>query len=350
MGRAGARLAIAAAVAVACVTDAAPGRSVEAQKRQQLRVVGGVGYRQFMRINVWLADNLAARPDAPQIWFHHHLTGRGFRDSVLMLASGEAELALVNARAVAAMAVRGRGMFDRPITNLRAIAALPHRDWTLFAVDATLGVRSFAHIAARRVPLKLTTGFLDGDSAVGFIARELFRRHGVPFERLEEWGGRVIPAGNSETREAMVTGRADAVLQEGARGEEWEEMARKRPVVFLSMDRKVADAIEQELGFGSIEVPAGYYPGQTEPFLAPDFSDWLICVRDDLPEPLAYWLAQVAVEERQKLDREYSTESPRYTSINYPLDPRKLADTAPVPLHPGAARYYREHQITPESR
>lgn len=337
-------------VALASVTVLTAIQPPQPSGRQRLRIVGGVGYRQFMRVGLWLADSLAGRPDAPEIWFGHHFTGRGFRDSVLRLASGQAELALVNARGVAAMAVRGRGMFERPVTNLRAIAALPHRDWTLFAVDAGLGVRSFADIAAKRVPLKLATGYLDGDNAVGFVAAELFRRHGIAFDELRQWGGQLLPGGPSETRDDMLTGRANAVLQEGARGEEWEALARKRPVVFLSMDRQVADAMKRELGVDSIEVPAGYYPGQTTAFLAPDFSDWLICVRDDLPDALAYRLAQVVVEERQKLDREYSAETPRYSSINYPLEPRKLADTAPVPPHPGAARYYRERGIGPEGR
>ena len=313
-------------------------------------MVGGVGYRQFMRVGLWLADNLAGSPDAPEIWFGHHFTGRGFRDSVLRLASGQAELALVNARGVAAMAVRGRGMFDRPVTNLRAIAALPHRDWTLFAVDARLGVRSFADIAAKRVPLKLATGHLDGDNAVGFMAAELFRRHGIDFDDLKQWGGEIRPGSPGGTRDDMSTGRANAVLQEGARGEEWEALARERPLAYLSVDPQVAEAMKSELGVDFIEVPAGYYPGQTTAFLAPDFSDWLICVRDDMPEAVAYRLAQVVIEERHELDREYSSENPRHSSINYPLQPRKLAHTAPVPLHPGAARYYRDHGIVAEGR
>ena len=31
-----------------------------------------------------------------------------------------------------------------------------------------------------------------------------------------------------------------------------------------------------------------------------------------------------------------------WTEVSYPLDPKKMAAT-PIPLHDGAARYYREH-------
>jgi TRAP transporter TAXI family solute receptor len=313
--------------------------------RARLRIVGGVGYRQFMRVGLWLADNLAAGPDAPDVWFGHHITGHRFRDSILMLQNGEAELALVNARSVAAMAVRGRGMFDRPVTNMRAIAALPHYDWALFAIDKSLGVQSFADVKAKRVPITLATGFTDGDSAVAFIAEQILRRHGVTFEDVRAWGGRILPGGPGENRADMGAGRASVVCQEGARGEEWEQLARERPLTFLSAEKEAAEAITAATGFGFLEVPAGYYPGQDRPFLAADFSDWLICVRDDMPDALAYRLAQIVIERRDGLEREYRAENPRYSSVNLPLEPRKLATTTPVPLHPGAARYYKEHGL-----
>lgn len=314
---------------------------------EPLRITGGVGYRQFLRVAQWLAGNLIASPGAPRLWFSYHLTGRGFRDSVLELASHEAELTLVNGRSVGAMAVAGRGMFPKPIAELRAIAALPHYDWALFGVDASLGVRSFADLRAKKVPLKLATGFLDGDSAVGFICIEILRRHGITAEDVKGWGGALLPGGPSENRNDMLSGRANAVCQEGARGEEWEDLARKRPLTFLSIEPAVASALQSEIKFPTLTVPGGYYPGQPDPFVAADFSDWLICVRADMSDALAYRLAQIAVEKREQLDREYATEPPRYSSINYPLDPHKLARTAPVPLHAGAARYYGEKGLQP---
>lgn len=307
-----------------------------------VRMSGGVGYRQFLRVSLWLADNLAKERGDLSIWLDHHVTGRKFRDSILLLGDKKAEICLVNARSVAAMALRGRGLFQRPVPGLRAIAALPHYDWCLFAVDAGLGVRSFAELRERKVPLKLATGFLDGDSAVGFIALEVLKRHGIDPEELRRLGGELLPGGPDANRNDVASGKANAVCQEGARGKEWEELARQRPLVFLSMEPQVAQGLQDELGFTSLTVPAHYYPGQDQPFLAPDFSDWLICVREDMDDDLAYQLTRIVVEKREELEREYRQESPRYSSINYPLDPQKLGKTSPVPLHPGAARYYKE--------
>jgi TRAP transporter TAXI family solute receptor len=310
-----------------------------------VRINGSVGYSQFLRVSQWLARNLVQDKDPPQVWFDYHITAKMFRDSLLQLASGQAEITLINSRGVAAMAVRGTGLFDTPLPNLRAIAALPHYDWAFFAVDASLGVRSFAELRQKKIPLTLTTGFLDGDNAVGFMAIEVLRRHGIDPADIRRWGGEIRGGSFGENRADMLSGKANAVFQEAARGKEWEELAKERPLAFLPLEPAVAKALSNELGFGALEVPANYYPGQHEPFLAVDFSDWPICVREDMDDRLAYRLAQIVVERREELDREYRSEPARYSSINYPLTPQKLRVTDPLPLHPGAARYYRENGV-----
>ena len=236
------------------------------------------------------------------------------------------------------MALRGNGLLKTPMADLRGIASVPHYDWAFFAIDASLGVRSFAELREKKVPLKLTTGYIDGDNAVGFMAIEVLRRHGISLEDVRRWGGEIRGVSFGDNRADMLSGKANAVFQEAARGKEWEELARKRPLVFLPLDPAAAKALEKEFGFGALEVPANYYPGQPEPFLAVDFSDWPICVRQDMDERLAYRLAQIVVERREELDREYQSEPPRYSSVSYPLEPQKLRVTDPLPLHPGADR------------
>lgn len=309
---------------------------------QELRITGGVGYRLFLGISRWLAEPLKREFPDLQIWIDYHETGRGFRDSVLALAKGDAELALVNSRAVAGMAMRGTGLFAKPVA-LRAIAVLPHLDWCFFAVDADLGIRSFRELREKRIPLRLATGFLGGDSAVTFTALELLRRHGIDLEEFERWGGKLLPGGPSANREAVRTGEANAVCQEGARGDDWEELLLERSMVFLPLEPEVVRVLEDELGVATITVPAHYYPSQNSSFRAVDFSGFYICVREDFDDTLAYRLAGIVVEGRRRLEEQYRSRPLRYASILYPLEVQRLSRTDPIPLHPGAARYYREH-------
>lgn len=308
----------------------------------------GVGAGNYARVGYWLADSLMQVADNVSVWLEYrgNITGKGFRDGLLLLRDRKLEICLVNSHGVAAMALRGRGLFQEPVP-LRAIAVIPEDDWCVFAVDANLGVRSFADLREKKVPLKLATGFLDGDSAVGFLALEVLRRHGIDPQALRTWGGEFFSGGPTPSRNDYVSGRANAVFQEAAFPELWKETARDRPTVFLTLEPRVAKEIEQEFGVVSVTVPANTYPGQDQPLLALDFSGFLICVREDMDESLAYRLAQIVVERRAELDR-----SSRFGSINvvpnlslvsepYAIDPLTVAKT-PIPLHPGAMRYYKE--------
>ena len=60
----------------------------------------------------------------------------------------------------------------------------------------------------------------------------------------------------------------------------------------------------------------------------------LILGRDDMPDDFAYLLARAYDENRQLF---------RQTHIPYSYDSHEVARDNGIPLHPGAARYYREH-------
>jgi hypothetical protein len=62
----------------------------------------------------------------------------------------------------------------------------------------------------------------------------------------------------------------------------------------------------------------------------------VVVCRDDLPEELAYSVTRSVFETL--------AEPVRLTRIFQRIDLRQTAAT-PVPLHPGAARYFRERQL-----
>jgi len=169
----------------------------------------GVGYGGFVNVSRWLADNLMKQNDDLTIWFDYYHSGRAFRDGVLLLADRKADICLVNSQGVMNMALRGRGFFEQPVP-LRAVAALPQQDWCLFAVDAELGIRSFADLRERKVPLKLATGFLD--EVIAFLALEVLKRHGIDPEEFKGWGGEFLEGTPPTSREDISSGKANAVF------------------------------------------------------------------------------------------------------------------------------------------
>ena len=304
---------------------------------------GGVGYSAYSLVSVWLLSNLKKQYPERDMWLDYHVTGTTFRDGFLLVADHKAEITLVNTHHLAAMALKGRGFLDRPIP-LRGIAALPFFDWCVFAVDAKHGVRSFAELKEKQVPLKIGTGFLDDDNVVTFLLMEVLKRHGIDPEEFKRWGGEFVGSGSSgRARRAYLDGEVDAIFQEAGFMEGWQDAAQERPMTFLGIEPEVAQQMQEEFGWASLTVPANHYPGQTQPFLALDFSDWLIAVREDVEEDLAYRIAQITIEKAREID-------PQIAMFGVTLDkfdPAKAIQTS-IPLHPGARRYYQEKGLLQE--
>jgi TRAP-type uncharacterized transport system substrate-binding protein len=72
-----------------------------------------------------------------------------------------------------------------------------------------------------------------------------------------------------------------------------------------------------------------------------DFSHFLLLTTTDLPDDVAYALAWSLIERFSTLEMQYRHLPPERSPVSYPIDP-KAACRTPIPLHPGAERYFRE--------
>jgi hypothetical protein len=98
------------------------------------------------------------------------------------------------------------------------------------------------------------------------------------------------------------------------------------------------------LGFGAKSIPAGYWAGLTDAVPALDFSDFLVLVRDDMADDVAYLLTWCLVERRAWLEHQYRHLPPTRSPLTYPLVPESMARPM-VPLHRAAQRYYAESRL-----
>jgi TRAP-type uncharacterized transport system substrate-binding protein len=197
------------------------------------------------------------------------------------------------------------------------------------------------------MPIRLVTGFLDGDNVVGFLTMEILRRHGIEPGDLLARGGEFLSVGVFNSAGLVLSGGADAMSEEGAFSEHFKAMFREKALTCLSLEPRVAKELEEEFGWKSMVVPAGVYEGQTEPMLAPDYSTWVLCAREDLDEDIACAVARSVLDHGEELRAGHFHLSPQL-SWPFPLPPlipSEIVDTAPVPLHAGSARLYRERGL-----
>src|SRR5690349_7750712 len=103
------------------------------------------------------------------------------------VARGELEAAMVNPSALLTQAVRGKGLFDRPLP-LVVVANYPSWDRFAIVVHPRTGLRSLADVAAKRFPLRLSTRE-DPTHSTRDLIDQLFAVYGFSLEALQHWGG-----------------------------------------------------------------------------------------------------------------------------------------------------------------
>ena len=315
------------------------------------------GQAASMRVNalVQIAHGMSldrTNPDRPFSDFHAVLGStkdgvfqprlsfaNGDYDLANTVARGELDLATVNPSAYLTMAYRGTGPFSKPLP-LRTIAVMPTLDYMLFAVSKGSGLTSIPEIRDKKYPLKLS---IRGSQAHGtrFIIDEVFKANGFSLKDVESWGGKFFyceSPNNVERFEQMRTGAVDAVFDEGVKG--WGYVAIECDMNFLDLDPASRKALET-LGWGLCPGNAifDFFPAD---FMAASFSGWPIFTRADLGEDVAYQMAKALDSSWDRLVFDL-----REGETATLADVCTGTDAAPndIPLHPGAARYYRERGI-----
>jgi TRAP-type uncharacterized transport system substrate-binding protein len=310
----------------------------------ELHFKGDWGWANLHRICGWLASEVlahGAKGTRIAVW-----TGGAGIDAVESVASGEMHMSAFVPASFVPMALDGRGYFNgRSFPNLRALGTMPQIDPLVLAIPTRFGIRSFAEFRDKRPAIRIATSLDDGNNTLGYAVQTIMAEAGIPRATLESWGGGYVEGGPPhECIGFAVAGKADAVFYEAFMTPYWKNFADTTELNFIPVEEPVIAKLERTLSWRRRIVPAGYQRGITAPFATIDFSDFLMITTDALEDDVAYLLAWAMCETKEILERQYRHLPPDRSSVTWPLDPKKIADTS-IPLHPGAARYYRDAGI-----
>ncbi len=252
-----------------------------------------------------------------------------------LVGSGRLDIGWLNPSVIATMAYRGKGPFRRAYP-LRALAVFPSWDRLVVAVAGEAGIASMDELRAKRPRLRVSVA--DND-CVSFAIRALLRAHGLTLDAFVRWGGtvdRVARPSNPRRRDGIVSGAITAVIDEGL--DAWGELALKHGMVFLPFSKRALVQLERygfrraPLGGGRLH---GSFDDATEVI---DYSGWPIITHAGLPEELAYEFVAALARIREEIPYD-SARVPPMSAFCRSTEEGPLQ----IPLHPGAARYYREH-------
>jgi TRAP-type uncharacterized transport system substrate-binding protein len=273
-------------------------------------------------------------------------SGEGFKPS-LRLATGSAilahdvvnggiEMAFVNPSAMLTQAYRGVGLFTAKLP-VRIIGSYPSWDRFVLAIRKSLGFRTLADVKEARYPLKISLREDPTHSTLVLIS-QLLACYGMSIADIESWGGviqRVGGPGAKQRLEGLRNGTLDAVFDEGIVA--WLDDALDNGMSPLELEPETFSHL-RSLGWRRVLLPTSRYPQLTEDHACIDFSGWPLYASESLPDQVAYDVcaALAAREDEMPWDRaDYSGISQLFHETDAtPMD---------VPLHAGAARWYREH-------
>jgi len=224
-----------------------------------------------------------------------------------------------------------------PLPRLRAIATIMHPAWLAVAARWETGITSLAQVRERQLPVRVLGG--GGD-----LFQPILAYYGLSRELIEDWGGKFVPSlavtpgPRYEVTPHVRAGDVDLILENvyGAYTPEIAALVEASVLLnlrFLPLPDDLIATVCRDYGGEPGFIPYRLLRGVDAP-VPSVYRPWqLIFGRDDMPDDFAYLLAR-AYDEQRHLFRE--------THIPYSYDSHEAARGQGVPLHPGAARYYRD--------
>lgn len=248
---------------------------------------------------------------------------------------GDLEMAFVNPSGFLTQAYRGTGLFSEPLP-VRIVANYPTWDRFVYVVHPRTGITSLAQIKERRYPLRLSIRE-DPAHSTRILLDQSLAACGFTLADIESWGGSfqlIGPPGDKRRIAALQEGTLDAIFDEGVI--HWFDEALAAGMEPITPEESALQQLEA-VGWRRVITPANRFPHLKSDHVCLDYSGWPLYTRASLPDEDAY----KACEALQARNSEICWES-SYTGIGQ-LGQDTEATPMDVPLHPGAAQWYREH-------
>jgi TRAP transporter TAXI family solute receptor len=231
-------------------------------------------------------------------------------------------------------------IYDRAFKNINAYAGTMAVDYYHFLAAKDQGVTKFEELIAKikagekvkvAAPMTGTSDFVMTSFLLGY--------YGVSYDMIKANGGTVMQAVYGDIPSLFKDRHVDyAFATLGLPGAIMTEMTMGRPSVLMAVADDAIDFCATTYGTvarasGLTVIPGGTYPGIDNPVQTLCHSTELL-VHPNVPENVVYAITKILNENKDFLLQ--------FGAGYKVFDPKTAGKTVQVPLHPGAARYYRE--------
>ena len=246
--------------------------------------------------------------------------------NLLQAGRGELALALGDSVSDAWNGVEEAG-FKTPLKKLRAIAGM-YPNYIQIVASADAGIHALADLKGKRVSVGAPK------SGTELNARAIFKASGLSYEDL----GKVEFLPYAESMELIKNRQLDATLQSSGLGmAAIRDLASVVKINFVPIPEDVVEKIGNA-AYQSGVIPPNTYDGQTEAVPTATITNILV-TRSGVSDELAYQMTQLMFDNLDRLVTAHAAAK----AISLDKAPKNL----PLPLHPGAERFYKEKGLLP---
>lgn len=211
--------------------------------------------------------------------------------------------------------------FKGKLDKIRALGAIyPNYIQIVAAKDA--GIASLADLKGK----SLSVGA--AKSGTELNARAILAAAGMTYQDL----GKVEYLPFAESVELMKNRQLDATLQSAGLGvASLKDLATSTPITVIPVPADLVGRLGA--AYQTATIPAGTYQGQDGDVETAAVTNLLV-THEGVPEETVYQMTKLLFENLDSVKAAHAA--------GKAIDPARAAENLPIPLHPGAERYYRE--------
>jgi TRAP transporter TAXI family solute receptor len=249
-------------------------------------------------------------------------------ENLNLLQAGRGELAFALGDSVAdAWKGDAEAGFKTPLKKLRAIAGT-YPNYIQIVASKESGITSLSDLKGKRISVGAPK------SGTELNARAIFKAAGLTYQDM----GKVEYLPYAESVELIKNRQLDATLQSSGLGQAAiRALAATLPVVFVPIPAEVVTRIGNN-AYQPATIPANTYDGQSADVSTAAINNILV-TRADIGDDLAYQMTKLIFENLPRLVTAHAAAKD--------IQAENAAKNLPIPLHPGAARYFKEKNLLP---
>ena len=243
-------------------------------------------------------------------------------ENLNLLQQGKGELALALGDSVK-LAWEGDADvgFDKPLDKLRGVAAI-YPNYIQIVASKDSGITSLADLKGKSLSVGAPK------SGTELNARAIFAAAGMSYDDL----GKVEYLPFAELVELIKNRQLDATLQSAGLGvASIKDLSTSLPVNMVSVPPEVVAKLGAP--YITATIPAGTYDGQAEDVATTAVVNFLV-TREGVSDETVYQMTKLLFENLPALEAAHAAAKQ--------IKLENALDGMPLPLHPGAERYYKE--------